>query len=182
MAKFTDSSFSFCRDGKIHLVKVRHPETNSSRKDAIEYLQAHGCQIIPDVEALPEYLIGLDSEVQGEIVKNRLDLMSIYLVRILSTTTLLSADLRYLKELPELEHLYLSMQLIVPEDLLWLKGLQRLRILTLIGKEINDEHLSKLPRFPKLEMVDIQMTGVTEMGIKNLAKKFPATKICSDFM
>jgi hypothetical protein len=182
MKAYTSSSFSIEKDGTDVVATIRHPKIPSSRKEAVDYLLANGCQLVPDVEDLPSWLVGLDAAIQRKIVEDHIELMNIYMLRIPSTATIASTGLRFLGELSELKHLLISHQSIAPEDLASLESLNKLGILTLMGSAFHDEHLSCLPRLPRIRMIDVQSTSATERGVRDLEERYPGVRIYSDYL
>lgn len=182
MTDMVDSTFTFQRNGAEHVVTVRHPRIDALRKKAIDFLCTHGCQIVPNVEALPEWLVGLDAEIQRQIAEDHLDFIDVYLVRVPETATIASGDLEYLKSLRETKKLQIAKQTIAPGDLRGLEGLAELEILVLIGLGFNDAHLDCLPALQSLEVIDFQSTSVTQEGAGRFATRFPGVQIYAPSM
>jgi hypothetical protein len=90
------------------------------------------------------------------------------------------ADLVLLKEVTQLERLYLGRTNVTDAGLEHLKGLTQLRFLLLDGTDVTDAGLEHLKWLTQLERLWLNGTYVTEAGVADLQKALPGCIISHD--
>jgi len=90
------------------------------------------------------------------------------------------ADLVQLKEITQLERLYLGRTNVTDAGLEQLKGLTQLRLLLLDGTDITDAGLERLKGLTQLERLWLDGTYVTDAGVADLQKALPGCSITHD--
>ena len=177
MTNSTVSHFCYKRGGTDVTVTIEHPLIDPLRKEAIDYFVANGCRFSGDPTRVPPWLAGLDVELQRLIVKEHLELMSLYNLHIPDNATIQSDSLEMLSALSDLKHLFVAVQTIRPEHMQFLGYLTELEVLILIGKGFSDDHVSNIPKLPHLRMIDIQTTATTSPAAQRLQHEFPSARI-----
>ena len=84
---------------------------------------------------------------------------------------------RHLKDLPDLETLYLRGMR--DSAMANLAGLTHLRVLSITNTEVTDAGLASLKGLPRLQTLNLTGTKVTNTGITDLQAALPNCKICS---
>jgi hypothetical protein len=90
------------------------------------------------------------------------------------------ADLVLLKEVPQLERLYIGRTNVTDAGLEHLKGLTQLRFLLLDGTDVTDAGLDHLKGLTQLEQLWLDETFVTDAGVADLQKALPGCSISHD--
>lgn len=166
------TEFSYLKSGETVTSAIEHPPCPPGREEVVHRLAALGCAIVPDTENVPSWLAVAPREIQQQVVERHLELTNIYKISVPATASIGPYDLDRLRHLPEVQHLSLSFQAILPDDLRLLSPLTGVQILILRGWCITDSHVEKLPDFPMLRMLDLQDTSVTSAALVTLRKRF----------
>jgi hypothetical protein len=78
------------------------------------------------------------------------------------------ADLRHLRQFPNLRHLYIDRTRITDAGLVHLEGLTHLELLSLNGTQITDNGLTHLVTLQNLECLGLGHTGIAGRGLSHL--------------
>jgi hypothetical protein len=95
-------------------------------------------------------------------------------------TKVTDADLKHLKDLPQIRLLGLGKTQITDAGLANLKGLSQLQWLHLQNTQITDAGLEQLRNLTPLQYVDLRGTKVTEDGVQKLKQELPNCLVESD--
>jgi hypothetical protein len=95
-------------------------------------------------------------------------------------TKVTDADLKHLKDLPQIRMLGLSKTQITDAGLANLEGLSQLQWLHLQNTQITDAGLKRLRNSTQLQYVDLRGTKVTEDGLQTLRQELPNCLVQSD--
>ena len=74
-------------------------------------------------------------------------------------------DLQYLRQLPSIEYLHVTSQLVRDEDLVHLQGLPKLRYVDVESMHITDAGIDILARIPRLSGITCPDGNITEEGM-----------------
>jgi hypothetical protein len=176
----TCSTITYEANGTECFLSISHPSVSEERIAAIRrYLEA-GCDLLVDLDHLPEWASHIPVEAQTAALKIRPELFQYYKLRVPRSVTLSRADWRNLPQLAELRHLSISCADLTPDDVVNVLSLNRLEILVLHSSAIDDSFCLVFPYMKQLRAVDVMGTQVTSSGVQALHDKCPNAKVYAD--
>lgn len=88
----------------------------------------------------------------------------------LTSTLVTNDDLRFVKDVPSVERLWLGNTQVTDEGLRHLRDCPKLRFLVLDGLPITDQGLAELSHLQELESMSLNSTQITDAGLLHLEK------------
>ena len=127
-------------DGKHITFPFSHPKVSEARVNSIRRFLDMGCELVPDVEELPDWLKNVPSQFQRAVLETKPEVFNYYQLRIPAKVRLEDEDWAALVNISEIKHLSVSSEFLMPSNMFSLAYLEKLEILVIHTAAFDDSH------------------------------------------